>query len=117
MEENKKLQRTTDHSHQNRYRLHGHQPKKKKLVNTDRKKNNSMNISSDKQTKSHTKKQTHDKENETLREKLNLFSSDSSIKNSIRIKYVKARIDKKQQKKRCRRYGDRDETINHIITE
>ena len=37
--------------------------------------------------------------------------------NVIRINYVKARIDKTQQNSRCRLCGDRDERINHIISE
>ena len=37
--------------------------------------------------------------------------------NAIRTNYVKARIDKTQQNGRCRLCGDRDETINHIISE
>ena len=35
----------------------------------------------------------------------------------MRINYVKARIDKMQQNSRYRLCGDRDETINHIISE
>ena len=35
-------------------------------------------------------------------------------RNTIRTNYFKAKIDKKQQNK-YRLYGDRDETINHII--
>ena len=37
--------------------------------------------------------------------------------NAIRTYYIKARIDKKQQNSRCRLCSDRDETINHIISE
>ena len=37
--------------------------------------------------------------------------------NAIRTKHVKARIDKTQQNRKCRLCGDRDETINHIISE
>ena len=36
---------------------------------------------------------------------------------SIRINRIKARIDKIQQNRKCRLCGDRDETINHIISE
>ena len=35
--------------------------------------------------------------------------------NAIRTIYVKARIGKMQQNRRCRLCGDRDEAINHII--
>ena len=32
----------------------------------------------------------------------------------MRTIHIKARIDKMQQNSKCRLYGDRDETINHI---
>ena len=34
-----------------------------------------------------------------------------------RTNHIKARIDKTQQNSKCRLCGDRDETINHIISE
>ena len=37
--------------------------------------------------------------------------------NAIRTDYVKAKIDQTQQNSRCRLCGDRDQTINHIISE
>ena len=36
--------------------------------------------------------------------------------NAIRTNHIKARIDKTQQNSKCRICGDRDETINHIIS-
>ena len=36
--------------------------------------------------------------------------------NVIRTNHIKTRIDKTQQNSKCRLYGDRDETINHIIS-
>ena len=36
---------------------------------------------------------------------------------AIRINHIKARIDKTQQNSKCRLCGDRDETINHIVSE
>ena len=36
-------------------------------------------------------------------------------KNAVRTNHIKARIDKTQQNSKCRLYGDREETINHII--
>ena len=36
---------------------------------------------------------------------------------AIRTNNIKARIDKTQQNSKCRLCGDRDETINHIISE
>ena len=37
--------------------------------------------------------------------------------NAIRTNHIKARIDKTQQNTKCRLCGDRDETINHVISE
>ena len=37
--------------------------------------------------------------------------------NAVRTNHIKARIDKTQQNSKCRLCSDRDETINHIITE
>ena len=37
--------------------------------------------------------------------------------NAVRTNRIKARIDKTQQNSKCRLCGDRDETINHIISE
>ena len=37
--------------------------------------------------------------------------------NAIRTNHIKSRIDKTQQNSKCRLCGDRDETINHIISE
>ena len=37
--------------------------------------------------------------------------------NAIRTNHIKARIDKTQQNSKCRLCGDRDETINYIISE
>ena len=40
-----------------------------------------------------------------------------AAQNAIRTIHIKARIDKTQQNSRCRLWEDRDETINHIISE
>ena len=37
--------------------------------------------------------------------------------NAVWTNHIKARIDKTQQNSKCRLCGDRDETINHIISE
>ena len=37
--------------------------------------------------------------------------------NAIRTNHIKARIDKTQQSSKCRLCGDRDETINHIVSQ
>ena len=37
--------------------------------------------------------------------------------NTIRTNHIKARIYRMQQNSKCRLCGDRDETINHIISE
>ena len=36
---------------------------------------------------------------------------------ATRTTHIKARIDNMQQNSKCRLCGDRDETINHIISE
>ena len=36
--------------------------------------------------------------------------------NAVRANHIKSRIDKTQQNRKCRQCGDRDETINHIIS-
>ena len=36
--------------------------------------------------------------------------------NTIRTNHIKVRINKMQQNSKCRLYGDREETINHIIS-
>ena len=41
----------------------------------------------------------------------------SAQNNAIRTNHIKARIDLTQQNSKCRLCGDRDETINHIISE
>ena len=41
----------------------------------------------------------------------------SAQDNTVRTNHIKARIDKTQQNSKCRLCGDRDETINHIISE
>ena len=51
-----------------------------------------------------------------LQEK-NWISSKSRTKNSIIAYHIKARIDKMQQNCRCRLCDDRQETINHIVSE
>ena len=41
----------------------------------------------------------------------------SAQNNAVRINHIKARIDKTQQNSKCRLCKDKDETINHIISE
>ena len=55
------------------------------------------------------------KEKESLRETESLLIA--AQKNAIRTNYIKAKIDKMQQNSKCRLCGDRDEMINHIISE
>ena len=47
----------------------------------------------------------------------NYNNNNTAQDNAIRTYYIKARIDKTQQINKCRLCGDRDETINHIISE
>ena len=49
------------------------------------------------------------------REKESLLIAAQS--NAIRTNHIKARIDKAQQNSKCRLCGDREETINHMISE
>ena len=37
--------------------------------------------------------------------------------NAVRTNHIKARIDKSQQNSKCGLWGDRDGTINHIMSE
>ena len=46
-----------------------------------------------------------------------LINNITAKKDAIRTYHIKERIDKKQQNSKCRLCGDRDKTINHIITE
>ena len=55
------------------------------------------------------------KKRETLREKQSLLIAAQN--NAIRTNHIKERIDEMQQNSRCRLYGDRDETVNHRISE
>ena len=41
----------------------------------------------------------------------------AALNNAIRTNHIKARIDKTQEKSKCRLCGDTDEMINHIINE
>ena len=45
------------------------------------------------------------------------FKRETAQDNAIRTNHIKARIDKTQQNSKCRLCGDRDETINNIISE
>ena len=40
-----------------------------------------------------------------------------AAQNNIRTNHIKARLDKTQQNSKCMLCGDRDKTINHIISE
>ena len=53
----------------------------------------------------------------TKKKKRNCISSNSSKNNAIRPNYVKTKLDKTQQNNKCRLSGDRDETIDQIMSE
>ena len=74
-----------------------------------------MDISSDKYGKSHAKNLNLAKKGNIKRETESLLIVAQN--NTKRTNYVKAKIDKMQQNGICRLCGDRDETINHIISE
>ena len=64
---------------------------------------------------------SHDKTWTWLR-KRNFMTETTSLlmaaqNSAIRTNHIKAKIDKTQQNSKCRLCGDRDETINHIISE
>ena len=46
----------------------------------------------------------------------NVISPNRAKDNAIRTNNIKAGIDKTQQNSKCRLCGDRDETINHIMS-
>ena len=85
-----------------------------KLENRNGKKNNCMNISSNKLAKSYKRIPEHGYEKETLRDKLNLFLIAAQNK-AIRTNYITAKIDNTQQNSKFRLCGDNDKTINPII--
>ena len=66
-------------------------------------------------TISHEKTWTWLRKRNFLRETESLLIAAQN--NLTRTNHIKARIDKTQQNSKCRLCGDRDETINHIISE
>ena len=67
-----------------------------------------INISHDK-TWTWLRKRNFERETESLQI--------AAQNNAVRINHIKTRIDKTQQNNKCRLCIDRDETINHIISE
>ena len=64
-----------------------------------------------------TNKQHLIPENSDLAKKKNFKrETEPLLMAAIRNNHIKARIDKTQQNSKCRLCGDRDETINHIIS-
>ena len=81
-----------------------------------RKNNNKcIDISSDKQAKSQMKKTSTWLKKRKLKRETESFLIPAQ-NNVTRTNYVRTRIHKTQQNSRCRLCGDRDETINHIIS-
>ena len=70
-----------------------------------------MNISSDKLTQTCTWLRKGNFKRETK------YLQIATQNNTIRTNYVEAKIDKTQQNSKCTLCGDRDEIINHIISE
>ena len=64
---------------------------------------------------------SHDKTWTWLRKGNFKSETESTLKaaqnNAVRTNHIKARIDKTQQNSKCRLCGNRNETINHIISE
>ena len=63
---------------------------------------------------SHDKTWTWLREGNFKRETESLLIAQNNV---IRTNHIEAKIDKTQQNSKCRLYGDRDETISHIICE
>ena len=84
------------------------QVRKTRMENNNDNNNNNNNISQDK-TWTWLRKGNFKRETESL-----LMAAQNS---AIRTNNVKVRIDKKQQNSKCRLCDNRDETINHIISE
>ena len=74
-----------------------------------------MDVLSDEQMASHTRKRGRGLERETMRETEYLQIAKQN--NAIRTSHIETRIDMTQQNNRCSLCGDRDEKINHIIIE
>ena len=72
-----------------------------------------MDISNDKQMKSHTRKIGHGSERETLRETESLLIAAQNNAMKTMSKQEKIRL----QNRKSRLWGNRGETINHIISE
>ena len=84
-----------------------------KLENKNEKRNNCMNIWSVKQRRLHKRedlnKRNLNKETESL-----LLETQN---NAIKIDHIKTKIDYTYQNSKCRLYEDRNDIVNHIISE
>ena len=49
-------------------------------------------------------------------EKLRNWISPNSSANTLKVNYIKAKIDDVQRNSKCRLYSDNDETITHIVS-
>ena len=77
--------------------------------------NNCMDVLSDLQVTSYEKTWTWLRTENLKRE--TEFLQIAAQNDAIRTNHIKARIEKTQQNSKCRLFGDRDEMINHIISE
>ena len=84
-----------------------------KTMKQNGKKNNSMGVLVNKI--SHDKTWTWLRKGNFKRETVSLLMAAQN--SAMRTNYIKARIDKTQRNSKCRLCGDRDETINQIISE
>ena len=127
-----KILRTILKVDEGRTSTNGSENKKGKLITATRNNTNNTSINRTKITKMggkqlhwHLKRQT----SEISREKTWIWPWKVNLKketeylliaaqnNSLRTNYVKAKIDKTQQNSRWRLCSDRDETINHLISD
>ena len=85
-----------------------------KLGNKNLKKNNSVDISSVKLTRCHKIRAGHDHEKRNFQKETE-FILIAVQSNSIRINYIKAKIDYTQQNSECSLRSDREKNFNQMI--
>ena len=107
--------RQTDYNHQKQYWRHKDQQNKNNWKTKWEEKQLYRRFKRLTSDISHEKTGTWLKKGHLKRETKSLLIKAQN--NAIRTSHIKARIDKTQQNSRCRLCGDKDETINHIISE
>ena len=111
----KKAERKTDYSNQKQCRQHKDHQNDNNQETKMRRKTTVWTFQMTHKQNSHEKTWTWQRKRNFKRETESLLIT--AQKNAIRTNHIKARIDKTQQNSRCTLCGDRDETINCIISE